>query len=63
MAAHKCDNGWKHLCGGPHDLDAPDDTRTVVDVAPTGCVTERCAKHCSCFTPDGVHTTDCSQGV
>ena len=63
MATSCCDNGWKHLCGGPHAVD-PGDDREVVPPLPAeegGCRTVRCDKHCSCFAPDGEHDALCAK--
>lgn len=57
-----CDNGWVHLCGGPHEPRDENDDRELVPERPAtegGCLTVRCEIHCSCFAPDGVHDPDC----
>jgi hypothetical protein len=70
-----CDNGWRHLCGGTHDLvereveytdpESGEVTMRVMPVLstpirPEGCATVRCEIHCSCFHPDGVHDEECA---
>lgn len=51
-AAECCDNGWRHLCGGPHDDPAK---------IPADCETVRCTTHCSCGAPEGEHHPDCAR--
>ncbi len=58
-----CDNGWVHICGGPHAVEDGDSREVVPVRAPEdgGCVTDPCPNHCCCFAPDGAHVAPCSQ--
>lgn len=71
-----CDNGWIHLCGGPHDefttapqtnINPATGEEETVEVPvmtnpplPTGCQTVRCEVHCSCFAPNFEHQPGCA---